>query len=163
MAWQKNGTPDTLTVAGDSLSITDLTSLQFNVILNHSLDTGGTQVGLIRLEGDSGTNYANRDNLNGSGTDGTNVNDPQLQLAIPTAGAFSSFLVAYIINISGEEKLAIGLAMGANTAGAASVPDRREWVSKWITTSGQFSQVSSTNVGTGDFAIDSNLSVLSTD
>jgi len=162
MAWGKNGTPDTLTVAGDSLSITDLTSLQFNVILNHSLDTGGTQVGLVRLEGDSGNNYANRDSLNGA-TDSTNINDPQLQLAIPTAGAFSSFLVAYIANISGDEKLAIGWAMSANTAGAANAPARREWVSKWVTTSGQFSQVSSTNVGTGDFAIDSNLSVLSTD
>lgn len=162
MAWQKNGTPDTLTVAGDSLSITDLTSLQFNVILNHSLDTGGTQVGLVRLEGDSGNNYANRDSVNG-GADATNINDPQLQLATPAAGAFSSFLVSYIINISGEEKLAIGLVIGANTAGAANVPTRRIWVSKWVTASGQFSQVSSTNVGTGDFAIDSNLSALGTD
>jgi len=161
MAWQKNGTPDTLTVAGDSLSITDLTSLQFNVILNHSLDTGGTQVGLVRLEGDSGGNYANRDSLNGAA--GQNVNDFQLQLAIPTAGAFSSFLVAHIANISGEEKLAIGFAMSPNTAGAGNPPARREWVSKWVITSGQFSQVSSINVGTGDFAIDSNLSVLSTD
>jgi len=162
MAWQKNGTPDTLTVAGDSLSITDLTSLQFNVILNHSLDTGGTQVGLIRLEGDSGTNYANRGSING-GADVPNLNDPQLQLAIPTAGAFSSFFIGYIANISGDEKLAIGFAMGANTAGAANAPARTEWVSKWVTTSGQFVEVSSTNVGTGDFAIDSNLSVLSTD
>jgi len=162
MAWQKNGTPDTLTVAGDSLSITDLTSLQFNVILNHSLDTGGTQVGLVRLEGDSGGNYANRDSLNGGG-EGINVNDPQLQLAIPTAGAFGSFLVAYIANISGDEKLAIGFAMSANTAGAGFAPDRREWVAKWVTTSGQFSQVSLTNVGTGDFAIDSNLSALGAD
>lgn len=161
MAWQKNGTPDTLTVAGDSLSITDLTSLKINVILNHSLDTGGTQVGLVRLDGDSGNNYANRDSLNGGS--GVNVNDPQLQLAIPTAGAFSSFLVAYIVNIPGEEKLAIGFAIGANTAGAASAPARREWVAKWVITSGQFSQVSSTNVGSGDFAIDSNLSALSTD
>lgn len=162
MAWQRNGTPDTLTVAGDSLSITDLTSLQFNVILNHSLATGGTQNSLIRLEGDSGTNYANRENNNG-GSDVTNVNDPQLQLGATGAVAFSSFLVAYIINISGEEKLAIGSAMSANTAGAANAPARREWVGKWVTTSGQFSQVSSTNTGTGDFAIDSNLSVLSTD
>lgn len=162
MTWQKNGTPDTLGSAGDTLDIADLTALIFNVFLAHQLATGGTVVSLMRLDGIGGTAYANRASNNG-GADVTNVNDPQLQVIPGIADVNSGFAIIYIINISGEERLAIGFSIGANTAGAANVPARTEIAAKSSTTSGQFTQFTLTNVGTGDCDTDSNLSALGTD
>lgn len=162
MAWAKNGTPDTLTVAGDTLDIADLTPTLFNVFLAHQLATGGTVVSLMRLDGIGGTAYANRASNNG-GADITNINDPQLQVIPGAADANSGFAIVYIINISGEERLAIAYSIGANTAGAANAPARTEIAAKSSTTSGQFTQFTLTNVGSGDIDTDSNLSALGTD
>ena len=161
MAWAKNGTPHTLTSAEDTLTISNLTAKKFNVFLFHTLATGGTQIGLIHLQGDTGNNYSNRENNNG-GSDVPNINDPQLQLAGYGADSNSNFAIVYCVNISGQEKLAIGFTLSANTAGAGYIPNRREWVGKWVTTAGQFTQIDANNVGTGDFAIGSNLSALGT-
>lgn len=163
MTWQKNGTPDTLGSAGDTMTISDLTKLQFNQILEHDLTDGGGNVQPVLRVGDgsvdSGANYANVRSENG-GALATNTNDNQLY----TDNQFTNqdgFIVSFICAISGEELLAITFRNARSTAGAGSSPFRVESAGKWVTTT-QIDNVSSVNINSGSFDTDSNLSVLGT-
>lgn len=163
MVWQKNGTPDTLGSAGDTMTISDLTKLQFNQFLVHTISTGSANLELRVGDGsvDSGTNYALRRSGNG-GADGTQITIARL--FSPDAGATNAvtFLISYVCAISGEELLSISFGVQSNAAGAANVPNRDEQVGKWVTTT-QIDTVNAFELQAGDFAIDSNLSALGTD
>jgi len=162
MAWAKNGTPDTLGSAGDTLSISDLTAKIFNFILEHTIcsSTVTPQVRVGSSSLDSGTNYANRYSTNG-GTDATGTSDSKIEMNL--GGATTTYFdIIYGINISAEEKLFIGFAIYQGTAGATFAPPRREFVSKWAN-SNQFDNVGDINGGAGDFDTGSNLSVLTGD
>jgi len=164
MAWQKNGTPDTLTTAGDTLQITDLTALTFNQFLVHIIDDGTDDLNQqYKTDNNSNTDYARRRSNNG-GSDATTVNQAFVNFGA-TAGGLDRFQVSYWINISGEEKLMIGHGVESDTAGASNAPSRIEIVGKVDTTtnSGQFTRVDIDNTQTGSYATESNLSALSTD
>ncbi len=163
MAWARNGTPDTLTSSGDQLNITDLTATTFNFCLWHGLATGNIDdcnLTLGRTTIDTGSNYASRFSTTG-GADQTLVNQTSIILDKDN-GAFDAFGHFYIINISADEKLVIHGRIKANP-GAANVPQRVEGVGKWVNTSNQMDVVRVTNIGTGSFDTNSNLSALGTD
>ena len=160
MAWVRNGTPDTLTSTGDTLTISDLTAKQFNFILGHNIQSGAVAQA-TRLDNDSGSNYAYRRSVNGA-TDVTSGSFSRM-VTSPSGGTHDEFSVQYIINISSEEKLNITHSMASNTAGAANAPSRAESVNKWANTSTQFTRIDNVNVGAGDYAADSNLSALNGD
>jgi len=166
MTWARNGTPDTLTSAGDELLISDLTSKIFNNLLTHVIFvTTFAQPGLQLGNGsiDVGTNYAARFSYDGA-TDTTVTTQPYILFQSDTSPLWDQFAVQYSINISAEEKLVISHTLGANTAGAANVPHRQENVGKWVNTTNQFDQVKNDDVGGGtDYDTDSQLSMLSTD
>ena len=65
MAWAINGTPDTLTVAGDVLTISDLTALKFNQFLFHGLSSGAIAAN-VTFDNNSNTDYALRENTDGT-------------------------------------------------------------------------------------------------
>ena len=74
MAWQVNGTPDTLSSSGDTVEITDLSGLTFNVFLQSRIATGGAEATKYQYNLDTGSNYSNRQNADG-GTDSTQTNE----------------------------------------------------------------------------------------
>ena len=159
MAWAKNGTPDTLTSSGDDMTISDVTDLKFQMYMCYMI-ASSTIDPHMRFNSDTGSNYAYRYNDNG-GTDGTGTS-----AAIMLHGTGNSttpqFAITYCINISSEEKLIINFAIGQNTAGAGTAPNRRESVSKHAQTSNPITAVNSHNSGAGSYDTDSNLSALGT-
>lgn len=164
MVWQKNGTPDTLTVAGDELLISDLTPKIFNVSLSHSLHSGDVSIFSRFGSGsiDTGTNYSRRSAIQGT-TDTTAVSQDDIGVGATLSGGSDIFCVGYFINISAEEKLSIFHTIGSNDDGAANVPIRIETVGKWTNTSNQADNHNIINQASGSYDTDSNLSVLGTD
>lgn len=162
LAWAKNGTPDTLTSSGDTLSVSDLIANQFLHFLSHKLTVGGAINAQMEFDSDTSTNYARRFSTNG-GSDSTGTSESNALTGTASA-AEDMFSVGYIINISGEEKLQICFAVSNNGSGAGSAPDRREIVNKWDTTAGQIdSSIEEKNGSAGSYDTDSNLSILGTD
>jgi len=84
---------------------------------------------------DTGTNYTNRGSTDG-GADST---ETSVTIVRGNATSYStpSFFNMFIINNSANEKLVIGHTVIQNTAGAATTPNRIEFVSKWADTSNQ--------------------------
>jgi len=167
MAWAKNGS-QTLTVAGDDINTGVQTSFNFNFLLSYDFNAGGgdtfTRGKIGNTTIDDGNNYARRFSVNG-GTESTGA-------SVPYYGDFAGssanltddqFGVAYLINISGEEKLIIINGMSRNTAGAANAPSRQESVGKWATASGQADIIGVNNSQGGNFDVDSNFTAFGTD
>ena len=165
MAWQKIAS-DTLTSAGDTAQTGVQTSFQFNFLLSHTFATGGDMFPRGRAGNttlDTGNNYARR--FSNNGVEGTGVNVPYYgdfagDSSVLTADQFA---VAYLCNISGEEKLIIISGISRSTAGAANAPTRQESAGKWVITSGQADNIGVDNSQAGDFDIDSNFTALGTD
>jgi len=165
LAWSRNGTPHTLGSALDDMDITDLTALKFNVLLMHCLESpSSTYTPDLTLDNTGGNDYARRNSSNG-GADGTVTSQAFIENGLGGVGTTSwSFVLDYIINIDGEEKLGIGFCIaGAN--GAGSAPSRAEfvWKKDTSTDTGQFTRVDINNTDAGSFPTSSNLSVLGTD
>lgn len=160
MAWAKNGTT-TLGSAGDDLDIDTLTSTKFNIILSHTLDTGGTTRQLLTFNNDTGSDYAHRNSDDG-GSDITSTSQGDIDYWSSTF-ADEKFVVSYLINIATEEKLMTTFIMQSKTAGAGTIPNRREQVSKYVETTNQITDIDINNTGTGSYDTDSNITVLGTD
>lgn len=157
MAWAKNGTPSTLGGTASQITISDLTSTNFNVILNHNFTSGNIN-NLIRLDNTSGSNYARRSSEGGA-SDATETSQTSWNLT-DSVGSNDTFDIMYIVNISGEEKLAIGFWLRANPGGA---PQVMELALKYDVTSGQYSRIDVIEDQAGSFAAGSNLSALTGD
>ncbi len=157
MVWERNGTPDTLTVAGDTLDISDLTAKIFNVYLTNVIDNGSNVGSNITLDGVGGTSYAQRFSENGSELTSVSQADWTLRFNLN-----DQFDIGYIINITNEEKLMLDWHVSGSTAGAGTPPNRTEFAGKFVQNA-QFTQITNTNDQAGSFDIDSNLSALGTD
>jgi len=161
MAWQKNGTPDTLSSPADVLSIPDLTPLVFNVTLTHTSDITSTCQHDYRWDDISTNTYASRRSVNG-GSSGAGVpNATSILMGSQTVNK-TYFDIIYTINIDGEEKLMMGWNVFSNTTGSGSSPERSELVGK-ATQSPQFTRVDQVQLLAGDYGTDSNMSALGTD
>ena len=166
MVWQKDGTPDTLTSAGDVLEITDLNGLKFMFSMAHILFDSNSVVPRFTFNSVGGTNYSDRNSLNGITPDATNDDEPDSQTLIQTLDTSGEvgFIINYGINIQTEEKLNICFTVDNDPGtGAGSAPNRRKKVWKFANTADLITTIECDNTGTGDYAIDTNLSVLSTD
>ena len=159
MAWGKAGST-TLSSAGDNITVSDMTASENNAIMLHKINSGNVNP-LLTFNSDSGSNYAWRYSSNG-GTDSTVTNGTKLEMAV-TGITPTLFTIFYVNNISAEEKLVIGNTVEQNTAGAGTAPQRMEVVGKWTNTSSQITALNFGNDATGDYAIDSNASVLGSD
>ncbi len=162
MAWQKNGTPDTLGSAGDVLEITDLTALIFNVFLGHIVARTSTTLIGIRFNNNSNSVYADRTNVNG-GTDATLTSQDEYIIHISTSD--DEFNISNSCWIGDEEKLTITHQVHAANPGASNAPNRAEYVNKFVPSPdadlSEFSELNSSFPG--DYGIDSNISALGTD
>jgi hypothetical protein len=158
MAWAKNETT-TLVSTGDSISMDPTTEQKFNVVLNHCIESG-TINAQVRFNNDSGSNYANRTTENGA-SDSTAASSDSIVMHTDTASK-DIFSVGYFFSISSEEKLHISQSVDDGGSGAAA-PNRFECVNKWANTSDAVTRVDVINDATGDYASDSNASLLGTD
>ena len=156
MVWEKNGTPNTLNLTGDLLSVDDLTAEKNSVLLCHALNSGTIDTN-ITFDDDTGSNYATRTSSDGA-ADATSVSRANFN----TGGdAADSFHVYYTMNIADQEKLLVGNKVDLSATGTGTAPQRREQTGKWANTADQFTSVEFANAGAGSFVADSNLSVLS--
>ena len=115
----------------------------------------------IRLNGDTGSNYAYRRCGNG-GSDATDVST-STSYGIWAGSAVQTpiFGVFYLANKSDKEKLWQGHAVTQHTAGAGNDPERSELVTKWANTSSVVSSI--TAHGTSNLASGSEVVVLGWD
>ena len=158
----------TLPSTGDTLDSGTFTARKYLHIECYSEATGGSIQSNIRFNGtgSSDNDYCYRHSGNG-GSDTTRVsrNDIEPYQASTIATGTSQYVVMDIINISGQEKLIIGHTTKQNTAGSGTAPDRREFVGKYVTTSGQITSVQFVNNGgdSGDFNTNSTVTVWGAD
>ena len=155
MAWGKAGST-TLSSASATIDVSSLSNNKCLMALTHKI-SGGDSVVRYRLNSDTGSNYARRYSENG-GADGTSTST-----FIASGYNKDGFGVAYIVNISSEEKLLIYHDVDSNTAGAGYAPRRVEEVAKWVNTSEVIDEINIINGGADNFATDSNLTVLGSD
>ena len=159
MAWAKAGTT-TLGSAGDTITVSDMTTSKFKMLLSHTLDTGGAIYQGLQFNSDTTNDYAIRKSYNG-GSDATYVNVSQMQFM---GNAFTSdiFGVGYLVDVNGEEKLFIGFSVAENAAGAGTSPTREEQAGKYIE-GADITAANLNNTSAGDYNTDSNLSVIGSD
>jgi hypothetical protein len=149
----------TLGSAGDDITVGSLSDKRYYMVLVDGKTTGGIDPAL-RLNADTGSNYANRRSENG-GTDATNTSLDRM--ALYSALDTPYFQVGYLANLAIKEKLFQGHLVGRNTAGAGNAPTRAEFVGKHAQTSNPISSVTQRNNGTGDHSIGAEVVVLGWD
>jgi hypothetical protein len=150
----------TLGVAGDTIDVTGLPNKRYYMVLSNAISSGYTYH-QIRLNGDSGSNYAVRRANNGA-TDQTITSQAGIFIA-PTTMASKLFSVSYLANVSGKEKLGIDTVVNQDTAGAGTPPKRVEMVGKWANTSNSISSVTMYNTHSGNYDSGSEVVVLGWD
>lgn len=159
MGWAKLAST-TLASVNDTIDSGTITAKKFLHYFSHAINSGNIRT-QTRYNSDTGSNFATRGSHNG-GADSTNTSLDRIYIDEDPASG-NIFSVVYGINISTQEKLIIVFNVDQYAIGAAQAPHRRETVGKWSNTSDAITSVQMLNDGTGDFAADSNLSVLGTD
>jgi len=165
MAWGKqlSESPDTVT---DDFKVTRTTNTNFNVILAHSIRSGGSNFTADwELNQDSGTNkHASRYSINGA-TDSTGT----ASAAVTTSSAMpdDNFQVGYIFNNGTDEMLIIGWGVYQGTyntsgIGAGTAPNRIEFTHKFVT-AGDLTDFALNQSSSGDIATTTNVSWLGSD
>jgi len=162
MVWQKNKT-NTLGSAVDDLDLTALTAETYNVFLIHMIADGNIMGDFTIDNNTSSDDYARRSA--GNGVENTAGEQSSIDITIQMSQVSDGFTIMYGMNIASEAKLFIGQTMKLSATGAGTAPDMSEFVGKVDTTtnSGQFTSVNVNNDRTGDYAINSNITALSTD
>ena len=151
----------TLGSSGDNISVASLPDKRYLMFLTYNTATGGDAQQRVRLNSDTGNNYARRNSWDG-GSDSTATSQ---SFMTQNNGALTTptFSVGYLANKSDKEKLMTSHSNGQNTAGAGTAPNRAESVGKWANTSNAISEVTMHNSEAGSFATDSECVVLGWD
>ena len=155
----------TLSSAGDNITVSSLSDKRYYMVLQDFIpDTyAAPRMRLGNGSADTGSNYSDRRNENG-GTDATRTSQTSM-INTPEGGGNPQFIVSYIANLSGKEKLCMHHSVHRKNAGAANAAGRGEAVSKWGNTSNPLDVVDIFNndAGAGDFASGSEVVVLGYD
>jgi len=161
MAWQKLGST-TLDSTGDNIEVTGFTAKKFMQTLFHTIASGAINV-FWRYNNDTDDNYADRWNLNG-GSDSTDTDQDANWGYQSSSSDDDTFDVNYVCSISGEEKLLITFVVDSGGSGAGNAPNRVELTQKYVPDpDADITEVDVFNTGSGDYASDSNASILGTD
>ena len=151
----------TLGSNNDQINVSSLSDKRYYMVLT-SIQNNGQIIAGIRLNGDTGTNYAFINSTNGaSDTPNTGVTHLSgLTLGTTTVNIFQ---LAYWANLSAEEKLSIAHTNLVQTTGAGTAPVRFEQYQKWANTSNPISAFLAQDFGSGNFATGSEVVVLEWD
>jgi len=151
----------TLGSEGDLITVSSLDDKRYYMILGDMRDGTGDHGSSIRLNSDTGSNYAVRRNVNG-GSDSTNTSLSNGGYITDTRNNHN-FNVTYLTNLSSKEKLWINQNVHQSTAGAGTAPRREEGVGKWANTSNAVSTFAYYNWHTGNYGTGSEAVVLGWD
>lgn len=157
--WQEIGRT-TLSVAGDTISVTSLPARKYLMLIYNFTPTGGNVSAFIRFNNDSAANYASRYSSNGAAD--TAVTSQTQMIAAAGSNTLIQTGQFLVINVAAQEKVMAG-ETDYSATGAASSPSRLEVVGKWANTAAQINRVDLLNTDVGDFAIGSQLIVLGHD
>ena len=171
MAWGKNGTPDTLTSAGDVLQITDMTANRFNTILWHVSGSASNTVNAQeRFNNNGNAVYSRRSSTNGTYAPNVSaVSQNHIDYGSNFTMWADAFTAQYVCDISGEEKLLISNTAFGGTVGVGYAPESVKLAGKFvpspdadITRVDIINDINGTggNDGSGDMQIGDNISAL---
>lgn len=162
MGLGKNGTPHTLTVAGDTVTISDLVAKKLNLFIAHAISVTGNTQHKFKYNNISTSVYAERYRVN-NGTDNSLTSQSAL-VPDPTGTNDDKFSVNFTVSISGEEKLSIIFGVAQSSSGAGTAPSRTYNVGKFVPSpDADITRIDLFNGSAGDFDVDSNLSALGAD
>jgi hypothetical protein len=151
----------TLGSAGDNISVASLPDKRYYMILGNCFASSNYST-RVRLNGDTGTNYAARFSSNG-GADAALTSQNKITFN-NDSGATPDFSVGYLSNLATKEKLFIGHNVKQNTAGAATAPGARiEATGKHAQTTNPIDEITLHNPEAGSFNTNSECVVLGWD
>jgi len=156
--WEEIGRT-TLSSSSDTITVSSIPARNYLQIRTNYSSVGGTISAHIRFNNDGGANYAHvLAQLGSSAT--TIVSD----VGIVITGAsviINQFVTIDVFNVSNKEKLVHFTRIEGNTTGAGTAPTGLLSIGKWANTSTTINRIDIVNtLGTGDFAIGSELVVL---
>jgi hypothetical protein len=157
--WEEIGRT-TLSVAGDTITVSSLPARRYLQVIISVINTGGTINTGIQFNNDTGNNYARRISISGA-ADITATS--QSSISLSSTDASPRLLNLTVMNVASSEKLVQSYSFEQSTAGAGNAPSRIEGGGKWANTSAQISRIDVINSGTGDYAIGSEVVVLGHD
>ena len=144
-----------------TIDVTSLADKRYYMFLINDTRTAAATDGFLRLNSDTGSNYAQR-NSTGGGADATSVNAAGMGYNVDTA-IDQNLTVGYVSNLSAKEKLAIYHRVNRNAVGEANAPQRREWVGKHAQTSNPVTALGINSGGSNTYSTGSEVVVLGWD
>lgn len=162
--WKELGRT-TLGVAGNDITVSSLPDKRYYMILGYTTANSASPAQAIQLGNstiDTGTNYSYRRSLNAA-SDTTHTTRDIVELMYGLGTSDPDFGISYLSNLSAKEKLGIGWGVSQQAAGAGNAPNRTENVGKWGNTTNPLDVINIKNIGSGDFAVGSELVVLGWD
>jgi hypothetical protein len=145
-----------------SLNVSGMTVKKWLLVLCYIIPTGSfTQINL-RLNNDSGANYAQRASTSGA-ADVTNASLTSIASLDGSLVGPRLFVMLIDNTASGNEKLVQCWSCEQNTAGAANVPVRKECIGKWANTANSITEVDIVAGTASTIAINSEVVVLGAD
>lgn len=156
--WQELGRT-TLGSTGDDITVSSLANKPYLMVLYY-VNQDGAAGPTIRVNGDTGSNYAWRNQRDGT-SDTTGTSETYINLE-HSGNTTNDFGYGFISNISGQETLTQTHSIYQGTAGAGNTPNRQETVGKWANTS-TISSLTIHNPDAGSFDTGSEVVVLGYD
>lgn len=156
--WEEIGRTTLSPSPGDSIIVSNLPLRKNLRILVQLKNVGALDVGL-RFNGDTGVAYNYRQSINGA----ADTTVPSATFIRVEAGSYNVTGIYEVTNVATYEKQVLGRITGANAPGVTNIPSRIELSGKWTNTAAAISSVTIYNVGTGDFAVGSEVIVLGHD
>lgn len=146
-----------------TLDVSNLPNKKYYMILSYYNLTGNGNP-YLRLNGDTGTKYDLRHNMDGSESTGVSNTDRGFYGAVSGTNSLPYFEVNYFANETNKVKLGIGFTTHQNTAGASDPAHKTERAMKYVNTSDPITSVNYWNQnGVGSFASGSECVVLGYD
>lgn len=137
----------------DTIQVNSFSNRKYLRVLVRIINSGSVNANL-RLNSDSGNNYAYRSSINGA-ADGTATSQSSIQ--ITESQSQDIFATIDIYNVSGQEALIVSSAV-RTAGGAGNAPGRVEGHGKW--TGGAITSIEVFNGSTGDYAAGSEVIIL---
>ena len=150
----------TLGGTSSNIAVSSLADKRYYMVLQSLIPTGSLDASM-RINNDSGSNYAMRDSRNGV-ADNLSPSTTSHNLSPGHSPSQPFFHLSYHSNLSANEKLHSIHSVYEETAGAGTAPRRLEVAGKWANTSVPISQFNAI-AGTSTYASGSEMVVLGWD
>lgn len=150
----------TLTVAGDTITVSDIPARRYLKFIFVGIATGGTLDTNFIFNNDTGANYASKQSVQlTAAADLVSATAVSVESGATDSGQLNWSLLE-VINVATNEKSFRFESASQDAAGGATPPVTVTRLGKWANTSAQINRIDWINAGTGDFAIGSEIIVL---